>query len=168
MRCLYDTVQKHLKAMEYEPSGPFVTSILELKLDTKLIQCLNGRSRVKVQPQLVLYLNELLEFINLRAQASEGSTSDQGKRFPEGKSHHPRRSLVAGKPVPSFATNTIDLVGNRVLCKTDKYDCPKFKGQPHDKRMTTFKVNDLCINCLRPGYYVKQCKSFNQCRKCQK
>ena len=100
LRCLYDTVQKHLKAMEYEPSGPFVTSILELKLDTKLIQCLNGRSRVKVQPQLVLYLNELLEFINLRAQASEGSTSDQGKRFPEGKSHHPRRSLVAGKPVP--------------------------------------------------------------------
>ncbi len=33
---LHDTVQQHLralKAMDHEPSGPFVTSILELKLD---------------------------------------------------------------------------------------------------------------------------------------
>ena len=36
LRQLHDTVQQHLrafKAMDYEPSGPFVTSILELKLD---------------------------------------------------------------------------------------------------------------------------------------
>ena len=36
LRRLHDTVQQHLralKAMEYEPSGPFITSVLELKLD---------------------------------------------------------------------------------------------------------------------------------------
>lgn len=34
---LHDCVQQHmrtLKAMDYEPSGPFITSVLELKLDT--------------------------------------------------------------------------------------------------------------------------------------
>ena len=37
LRHLHDAVQQHLralKAMDYEPSGPFITSILELKLDT--------------------------------------------------------------------------------------------------------------------------------------
>ena len=36
LRKLYDMVQQHLralKAMDYKPSGPFITSILELKLD---------------------------------------------------------------------------------------------------------------------------------------
>ena len=36
LRRLHDTVQQHLralKAMDYEPSGPFITSALELKLD---------------------------------------------------------------------------------------------------------------------------------------
>ena len=36
LRRLHDTVQQHLralKAMDYEPSGPFITSTLELKLD---------------------------------------------------------------------------------------------------------------------------------------
>jgi hypothetical protein len=36
---LHDTVQQHLralKAMDYEPSGPFITSALELKLDVHI------------------------------------------------------------------------------------------------------------------------------------
>ena len=40
LRKLHDTVQQHLralKAMDYEPSGPFITSILELKLDVDTI-----------------------------------------------------------------------------------------------------------------------------------
>ena len=119
----------------------------------------------------VPHFKELLEFINLRTQASEGSTSDQSKRSSKGKSHHPRRPFVTSKPVSSFATSTIDPIGNCVLCKTDKhplYVCPMFKSQPHDKMMTTLKANDLCMNCLRPGHYVKQCKSLHRCRKCQK
>ena len=36
LRRLHDLVQQHLralKAMEYEPSGPFITTVLKLKLD---------------------------------------------------------------------------------------------------------------------------------------
>ena len=31
---LHDIVQQHLRAIDYEPSGAFITSIFELKLDT--------------------------------------------------------------------------------------------------------------------------------------
>ena len=37
LRRLHDTVQQHiraLKALGHEPSGPFITSVIELKLDT--------------------------------------------------------------------------------------------------------------------------------------
>ena len=37
LRRLHDAINQHLralKAMDYEPSGPFITSIFELKLDT--------------------------------------------------------------------------------------------------------------------------------------
>ena len=49
LRCLHDTVQQHLralKAMDYEPYGPFIISILELKPTL----CLSGRSLVRIQP----------------------------------------------------------------------------------------------------------------------
>lgn len=38
----------------------------------------------------------------------------------------------------------------------------------HDKIMLTLKVNNLCINCLRPGHFFKLCKSLHSCRKCLK
>jgi len=34
--------------------------------------------------------------------------------------------------------------------------------------MSVVKSNDLCMNCLRPGHFVKQCRSMNRCRRCQK
>ena len=34
--------------------------------------------------------------------------------------------------------------------------------------MSTLKANNLCINCLRLGHFVKQCRLLHCCRKCQK
>lgn len=51
LRCLHNTVRqllRALKAMGYKPSGPFITSVLELKLDTK--PCLSGNDTVKNRP----------------------------------------------------------------------------------------------------------------------
>ena len=30
------------------------------------------------------------------------------------------------------------------------------------------KASNLCINCLRPGHFVKGCKSLRKCKVCQK
>ena len=105
IRRLHDTVQQHmraLKAMDCEPSGPFITCILELKLNAS-----TNFEWQKFSQDLPGYPHDgkLLEFLNLRAQASEASTK---------------------------------------------------------------KSYNLCVNCLHPGHFVKQCRSSNRCRKCQK
>ena len=168
LRKLHDTVQQHLralKAMDYEPSGPFITSVLELKLDVDTMFEWQKHSQSSTT---VPHYQELLEFINLRAQASETSVSENRK---SSKNEIKRPHHVSSKPVASFATSTSASLDSCVVCKTDKhplYACPKFKVQTHDKMIATLKSNGLCMNCLKPGHFVKQCKSLHRCRKCQK
>ena len=71
LRRLHDAVQQHLralKAMNYEPSGLFITSVLELKLDVNTMFEWQRHSQDDTD---VPHYHKLLEFINLRAQASE-------------------------------------------------------------------------------------------------
>ena len=65
LRRLHDTVQQHLralKAMDYEPSGPFITSTLELKLDPNTMFEWQKHSQ---RSAAVPHYQDLLEFINL-------------------------------------------------------------------------------------------------------
>ena len=171
LRRLHDTVQQHLralKAMDYEPSGPFITSVLELKLDTNTMFEWQKHSQSATS---VPHYGELLEFINLRAQASETSVTDQSKKSSRNDAPSAKRLSSVGKPIASFTASTSELTNNCVLCKVGKHPlhtCSKFKGLTHDKMIATLKTNDLCMNCLRPGHFVKQCRSLNRCRKCQK
>ena len=80
LRRLHDAVQQHLRAlrsMGYEPSGPFITSVLELKLDTNTMFEWQKHSQDCVD---VPHYQELLNFIDLRAQASESSVSNTSKK----------------------------------------------------------------------------------------
>ena len=71
----------------------------------------------------------------------------------------------------SFTASAADSAVNCILCKNDKhplYACTWFKSLSHNKMMSTLKANSLCINGLRPGHFVKLCKSLHRCRKWQK
>lgn len=46
--------------------------------------------------------------------------------------------------------------------------CTKFKSLGHNDKMSTLKSNGLCLNCMRSGHFVKNCKSLHRCRVCQK
>lgn len=140
---LHDTVQQHFSAMAYEPSGPFITSILELKLDSttsfewqRFIQDTTG----------VPHYDKLLEFLNLRAQASEALPTD------------PKRSSVrvnelarkgGSKQVSLFVANADEspsLPSHCPVCKKEKHHlfaCDKFKTFPHDRKMSVVKLSDL-------------------------
>ena len=130
LRRLHDTVQQHLRAlksMDYEPSGPFITSIIEIKLDanTRFEWQRHSQSHSKVPPY-----QDLLEFLNLRAQASELSTSEQSKKSLKGDKLYLLTRLVA-----SYTSNMMDPVSNCVVCKEKHplYACSKFKSLSHDK-----------------------------------
>ena len=115
----------------------------------------------------VTYFNDLLEFLNMRAQAPE--VSDSGKKTNKSEVQSKRQS--SGKPITSFVGNTSTTTTHCVLCKNDKhplYVCPKFKSLSHDQMVTTLKEHSVCMNCPRPGHFVKQCKSLHHCHKCQK
>ena len=64
--------------MEDEPSGSFITSVLELKLDTNTMFEWQKYSEDSVD---VPHYQRLLEFINLRAQASEASVPDHKRAY---------------------------------------------------------------------------------------
>jgi len=81
LRRLHDTIQQHLRAlksMKCEPSASFLTSVIELKL-----AMFEWQKHSQGQTEVPHY-GDLLEFIDLRVQASETSLprSRQGMMHP--------------------------------------------------------------------------------------
>ena len=134
LRRLHDVVTQHLRAlksMEYDPSGPFITSILELKLDTTTLFEWQKHSQSQTE---VPHYQDLLTFIDLRAQASGGSTTSGIKRV-KNKLTPSKKTPTPGRSVASFASNHYTVSSPCVLCQNEKYPlyvCPKFKPLLHD------------------------------------
>ena len=168
IRRLHDIAQQHiraLRAMELEPSGEFMTSLLELKLDPSTMFEWQRHSQ---DSNDVPHFQELLKFLNLRAQATEASHSESNRKSPRGD--HNKSNKSVSKSVPSYVTTTSPN-NNCFMCKKDKhplYVCPAFLSLSQQNRMSVAKANKLCTNCLKPGHFVKQCKSAFRCKTCQK
>ena len=160
LRRLHDTVQQHLralKAMGSEPDDRFVTSIIELKFDVDTMFEWQRHSQDKAEVPLY---TEILEFLDLRAQASETSLSSSSKK-PQRKPDH---------PVTTFTANSYSS-GNCILCSSERhplYACPKFKSMSHSDMMSTLRRNNLCTNCLNGRHSAKDCKSSHRCKRCQR
>ena len=142
--------------MECESSGSFITSILELKLDTNTMFEWQKYNQDSVD---VPHHQRLLEFINLHAQASEASVSDHN-RASLVEDHSLKKSSNTGKSIASFTASTVDSTSrNCVICKSHKhplYACLQFKSLPHDEMVFMLKSHHLFMNCLRPGHFVKE------------
>ena len=147
LRCLYDTIQQHvraLKSMDGDSAGAFLTSIIELKLDTgTMFEWQRHRQTKKTTP----HYGDLLNFIDLRAQASETATSAPSRR--QIKTDHHNGMKPHSRNVTSFATQA-DSKNHCILCESDRhplYLCPKFKSMSHaDKRSSQRKNRSINMN----------------------
>ena len=155
LRRLHDTVTQHLralKAMDCEPSGPFITSALELKLDDNTMFEWQKYSQ---DSPTVPHFSSLLQFLNLRAQATESW-----------------KSRPTSRQVPSFATTVTTVSDTCPVCKASTlhplYSCSRFKTLPHEQMTSVVRENGFCMNCLRPGHFARQCTSTQKCRRCQR
>ena len=83
--------------MDYEPSGPFITSVLELKLDTNTM--FEWQKFSQDSPKVPHY-RDLLEFLNLQAQASESSLATTKKAAAVD-----HRQKTSPKQITSFAAS---------------------------------------------------------------
>ena len=162
LRRLHDNVQQHacaLKTLGCDLPGRFLTSMIGLKLDVDTLFEWQKYSQAETD---VPHYQDLLDFINLRAQASEASCAAPKKQTQPSRKPHSR--------VTSYATSS-DVDNSCVLCKTKKYPlyiCTKFKAMSPEDKMQVVKVNRLCTNCLGGGHFKNQCKSLHKCKVCQK
>ena len=73
----------------------------------------------------------------------------------------------------SFITSTSGQTGNNCIAcnvgsKHPLHACSKFKAFSHENKLTLLKNSKLCFNCLRPGHFVKMCKSNQHCKACRR
>ena len=115
LRHLYDTAQQHvraLKSMGYEPSG---ASILEIKLDSgTMFEWQKHSSSSATVPRY----NDFLNFVNLRAQASEHTVDNSNRRAAN-------ELRKVNKPITSHAASAItcdvsDILPSRVTSHDGK------------------------------------------------
>ena len=108
--------------MGHEPTGQFITSMVELKLDT------NTMFEWQQYSQDSSHYQKLLDFINLRAQACEASVSD------EMRSALSDEVMQMIRPLPlSLPTLMISRI-KTVVCKNEKhplYACTHVHSSNH-------------------------------------
>ncbi len=113
LRRLHDTVQQHLRAlkvMDQDPSGAFITSMMELKLDqTTLFEWQKTSQGTKSVP----HYRDMLEFLNLRAQVAE-TCSTQERKHVRNDSRKPSRLIPSNIGHVSEVNATVC-----VVCKTE-------------------------------------------------
>ena len=158
LRQLHDIANQHMraiKAMGYSP-WTFITSILETKLDQMtMFEWQKHSQHSKEVPEYT----ELLEFLDLRARATDNTKEESERK---------RSSVPSSKKTisrPSYVVN----IDTCVACKRDKhplYACKAFQALSHGRKMSMVKENKLCLNCLGSGHFVKEYPSSQKCKKC--
>ena len=116
LRRLHNVAQQHfqaLKALGQEPSGSFVRSLLELKLDTNNMFEWQRHSQSSTD---IPHYKDMLEFINLRVQASETLLPDTGRKSFKTDYASSSKKTMPSKSVASFTAST-DTSSNCVVCK---------------------------------------------------
>lgn len=137
LRRLHDVVQQHLRALKTlgcDLPGQFITSMVELKLDTDTL--FEWQKHTKAEANILRY-QALFDFIDVRAQASEASCTTLKKSAPPSR-----------KPASRVAADaaTHDANKNCPVCITEEqplYACIKFKAMSHDDKLQAVRTN-LC------------------------
>ena len=120
LRRLHDIILQHLRAlksMDQQPSPSFITSIIELKLDTTTM--FEWQRHTQSQNEVPHY-RDILEFIDHRAQASEISTPS---RKPLNPILLPGRHLLLQNPFLPSSLMLIPLVTSVHCVKRKSIPC---------------------------------------------
>lgn len=46
--------------------------------------------------------------------------------------------------------------------------CMAVLSSTHDQKLSVLKAHNMCLNCLGPGHFVRNCQSNSHCQRCQK
>ncbi|XP_071055722.1 uncharacterized protein [Onthophagus taurus] len=161
IRKFIDDICKHLRALAAlnEPTDNWDTLLIYLagtRLDTN-----SNREWEKTKATLTKpNLENLLEFLKERADFLETLEIGSSKRVVNKDKNNMRaKSFLVANSVAERRC---------VVCKGDHYiqECPNFNKLTIQGRIDRVKQLKLCINCLRSGHFLNQCRS-SSCKRCK-
>ena len=154
---LHNVLSQHLRALKvtkYEPSGPFITSLTETKLDQATSFEWQQHSQDKPD---VPDFDEFLKFLDLRVQETESFTCKSTKCAIKSQEFHVMNVANAHwtkmakascrKPAKSTKHDVSFLAGK--VRKYRLYSYSRFKAMPCGQRAAMAINNELCINCFK-------------------
>ena len=136
---------------EYNSLETFVSSIIELKLARSFMFAWQNHSKDQRE---VPSCTDLLEFVDLHTRTSENTAREGNWKRDSGK-------------ISAFNLCVVNIQDSCVACNA-KCQCRDFCALSHNRKMAIVKKNALCINCLRPGHFPKNCPTGQRYTECQK
>lgn len=158
LRHLHDLVSQHLRSLRTikgDTFESFMSSLIEMKLDqsSKFAWQQHTHERRDIPS-----IDELLKFVDWRAQASELSIPRETER-----KHF---NVERNKPRTSYQITTERKCAACNEAPHPLFACTSFQALPHEDRLAMVRRQSLCINCLRHGHFANQCQSSQRCKKC--
>lgn len=143
--------------MDYNPLGPFVTSLIEVKLDWSTMFEWQGNTQENLD---VPHYTEILKFIDLQARASEMVVCEPPKC-------HTQSTSKSDTPIrTTYVVNAVTACMSCGVGKHPLYVCKKFKSVSTEQRMKLVREHQPCFNCLKCGHFLPQSASNPKCQKC--
>ncbi|XP_071052883.1 uncharacterized protein [Onthophagus taurus] len=157
IRSFIDDFRKHLRALAAlnEPTDNWDTLLIYLAV-SKLDADSNREWERKKSGLKKANLENLLGFLKERADLLETLENGSGKRIIDKSKPKSKTFLVANSGVKRC-----------VNCKGEHYiqECSNFTKLTVQGRIDRVKQLKVCMNCLRSGHFVKQCRS-SSCKRC--
>ena len=125
--------------------------MIELKLDHTCNTIFEWQRHTQDENE-VSHSRVLLDFLDVRAEASESTTSEGVKRSAAG--------TIQRSNMQTRAVYLADTGSSCVVCSLAKhplYMCRQFKAMSLEQRNATIRENGLCLNYLRPGDFRRRC-----------
>ena len=111
----------------------------------------------------VPHYSDLLSFLDLCTQASEGQSESLQRKHP--RIEH--RKNTSESSVFALTTSVSEAFFACKVAKHPHYSYPTLHLMPHGEMVSLLKSHNLCLNCMKSGHFVRHCPSLSQCRCCQ-
>ncbi|XP_043466955.1 uncharacterized protein LOC122501502 [Leptopilina heterotoma] len=163
LRQVVDTLNKHLRALTaLRLPTQHWDALLIYMISTKLDKITARAWEKEKTDNEIITLENLKRFLKGRADMLE-TLEINNLQIDKNTKIKPPQSSSQTK-VKSFLTKKL----NCLICDEDHHlqNCSKFLSLSPQQRVEKIKPLKICLNCLRPNHFIKDCKSQG-CKKCQ-
>ncbi|KAK2578819.1 hypothetical protein KPH14_011853 [Odynerus spinipes] len=170
LRLLAERVEMHVNSLKALGQPVDWHEMLIYIISSKLDKSLRNAWERSLDDGVMPTLTEFLSFLAKNARDADPIRLSSSVGAP--KPRHTQSDRIATNKSNSLAHVTC--VANTsqptcALCKREHFiqTCPTFLGKQSRDRADTARRLKLCLNCLRSGHSIAQCRS-SSCRNCQR